>query len=195
MPSTANDHLAKLIHECVARADDGDPTPINGYGFSVATPTRPDDALIVKVHAGCYAPMTVGFANTANLETKPLNAANARFITTPIFTSALLAIANAWDATWCAAYPRDIIPLWSKPGPGQPHFRMAWITYLSPRFAPMVTPPRSAIVEYTPEGGLVMTATRDRFDVANPAHLAAAREIEAAMAPVNALPWPPEAAP
>jgi hypothetical protein len=137
----------------------------------------------------------VNFANTADLETKPLNAANARFITTSIFTSALLAMANAWDATWCAAYPSDIIPLWPKPGPGRPHFRMAWITYLSPRFAPMVTPPRSAIVEYTPEGGLVMTATRDRFDVTNPAHLAAAREIEAAMAPVNALPWPPDAAP
>jgi len=197
MPSTADDHLAKLIDEHVARADDGDPTPINGYGFSVATSTRSDDALIVKVQAGCYAdaPWLVHFANTASLETKPLNAVNARFITTPIFTSALLAMANAWDATWCAAYPWAVIPLWSKPGPGQPHFRMAWITYLSPRFAPLVTPPRSAIVDYTAEGGLVMTATADRFDVTNPAHLAAAREIEAAMAPVNALPWPPDATP
>ncbi len=40
-----------------------------------------------------------------------------------------------------------------------------------------------------------MTATRDRFDVDNPTHLAVAREIEAAMAPVNALPWPPDAEP
>ena len=32
-------------------------------------------------------------------------AANAAFITAPIFTSALLAIADAWDATCCAAYP------------------------------------------------------------------------------------------
>jgi len=135
----------------------------------------------------------VSLVNTVDIHTKRLNAVNAAFITTPIFTSALLAIARAWDATWCAAYPWDIIPLWPKSGPGQPHFRMAWITYLSPRFAPMVTPPRSAIVDRTAEGGLVMTATEDRFDVANPAHLAVARDIDAAIAPINALPWPPDA--
>jgi hypothetical protein len=56
-------------------------------------------------------------------------------------------------------------------------------------------PPRSAIVEHTPQGGIVMIATKDRFDVTNPDHLAAAREIEAAIAPVNALPWPPDATP
>jgi len=72
---------------------------------------------------------------------------------------------------------------------------MAWMTYLSPRFAPMVTPLRSAIVDRTPRGGIVMTATEERFDFTNPAHLAAAREIEAALAPVNALPWPPDAQP
>lgn len=62
--------------------------------LSVAIPTRLDDALIVRVHAGCYAPVKVGFANTADLETKPLNAVDARFITT--LTSALLAMADVW---------------------------------------------------------------------------------------------------
>jgi hypothetical protein len=40
-----------------------------------------------------------------------------------------------------------------------------------------------------------MIATKDRFDVGNELHLAAARRIEAALAPVNALPWPPDATP
>ena len=35
-----------------------------------------------------------------------------------------------------------------------------------------------------------MTATTETFDVDNPAHLAAARDMAAAMAPLNALPWP-----
>jgi immunity protein 52 of polymorphic toxin system len=194
MPSTADDELTRLIAECVVRADDGDPVPIYGYRFSAAARPSSDTSLLVSVHAGCYAPM-MSLVNTVDIKTKPLNAANAAFITTPIFTSALLAMARAWDATWCAAYPWDIIPLWPKPGPGQPHFRMAWITYLSPCFAPLVTPPRSAIIDHTVEGGLVMTATRDRFDVGNPTHLAVAREIDAAMAPVSALPWPSDVTP
>lgn len=108
----------------------------------------------------------------------------------------MVTIAEAWDATWCAAYPRDLINLWPDPVVvGRPTFKMAWISYLSPRFAPLVTPPASAIVDHTAQGGIVMTATEDRFDVTNPAHLAAAREIEAAIAPVNALPWPPDATP
>jgi hypothetical protein len=194
MPTTAGNELARLIAERVARADDGDPTPINGYYFAGSTRASSDTSLLIDVHAGCYAP-SVSLANTVGLETKPLNAANAAFITTPIFTSAILAIVRAWDATWCAAYPWEIIPLWPKPGPGQPHFKMAWITYLSPRFGPLVTPPHLAIVDHTAEGGLMMTATEDRFDIANPGHLAVARDIEAALSPINALPWPPDAAP
>jgi hypothetical protein len=190
-----DDELAQRIAETVACADDGDPEPIYGYYFGAGTRTRSKTSLTINVHAGCYAPNMVSLVNTAELLTTPLNEENAAFVTLPVFKAAVLSIAAAWDATWCAAYPWDIIPLWPKPGPGQPHFRMAWITYLSPRFAPMVTPPGSAIVEYTPQGGIVMTATKDRFDVNNPAHLTVAREIEAALAPINALPWPPDAVP
>jgi hypothetical protein len=194
MPSPTGDELTRLIAECVARADDGDPTPINGYSFGAATRTGTSTSLLTEVHGGCYAPNVPYLANTADLRTKPLNEENAALITLPIFKPALLAIAAAWEATWCAAYPWDIIPLWpDRIATGQPRFNMAWITYLSPRFAPIVMPPRAAIVEHTPQGGIVMTATKDRLDVTNPAHLAVAREIDAALAPVNALPWPPDA--
>jgi hypothetical protein len=67
---------------------------------------------------------------------------------------------------------------------------LEWVTYLAPRFAPLVTPPASAIVEYLPDGGLLMIATEERFSIDNPAHIAVARDIEAALAPVKALPWP-----
>jgi hypothetical protein len=40
-----------------------------------------------------------------------------------------------------------------------------------------------------------MAATNETFITANPQHLAVARDIEAALAPVNALPWPLDAAP
>ena len=35
-----------------------------------------------------------------------------------------------------------------------------------------------------------MTATKETFDVDNPAHLEAAQDMAAAMASLNALPWP-----
>jgi hypothetical protein len=130
-----------------------------------------------------------------DLETEPLDDENKAFINFPVVKAALLALALNWDATWCSAYPSDVMQFWPKPGRGQPMFRLAWISYLSPRFAPMVTPPPSAIVERTEAGGLVMSATAERFETANPAHLAAARDIFAALAPVNALPWPPDAEP
>jgi hypothetical protein len=196
MPSGPDDQLTRLIAECIARAEDGDPTPISGYHFGAGTRVGSETSLTINIDAGSYAPNVLYLANTAELTTKPLNEGNAVLITLPIFKSALLAIAAAWDATWCAAYPADIIPLWpDRVAAGQPRFNMAWITYLSPRFAPMVTPPHAAIVEHTPQGGLVMAATKDRLDVTNPAHLAAAREIDAALAPVNALPWPPDTEP
>ncbi len=67
--------------------------------------------------------------------------------------------------------------------------------YLSPRFAPLVTPPRSAIVEHTAQGGLLMAATDGTFAVDKPAHLAVANDMLASLAPFEALPWPPDAQP
>jgi Immunity protein 52 len=58
--------------------------------------------------------------------------------------------------------------------------------------APLITPPAAAIVERQPDGGLLMAATDEPFDTSNPAHLAVANDILAAVAPLNALPWPPE---
>jgi hypothetical protein len=189
LPAGPGDELTRLIADCVAKADDGDPTPIYSYGFGANAESHPKAIISLHIDAGSYVPNPQYFANTAELRTQPLNEHNAALVTYPIFKAALIAIAEAWDATWCGAYPSDIIPLWPDLiAAGRPAFEMAWITYLSPRFAPMVTPPRSAIVEHTLQGGIIMTATEERFDVTNPAHLAAAREIEAALAPGQRAP-------
>ncbi len=74
------------------------------------------------------------------------------------------------------------------------NLRLAWMSYVSPRFAPLIAPP-SAIVERTAQGGLLMAATEETFRVDNPAHLAAAGDILKALAPFEALPWPPDGKP
>ena len=60
---------------------------------------------------------------------------------------------------------------------------MAW------RASLVTPPPAQVIVGRLANGGLLMSATTQTFDVENPAHMAAAREIAAAIAPLNALPW------
>lgn len=59
---------------------------------------------------------------------------------------------------------------------------------LKPHPALVTPPPAPVIVERLANGGLLMSATTQTFDVENPAHMAAAREIAAAIAPLNALP-------
>ena len=96
--------------------------------------------------------------------------------------------------TWCAAYPADLRNFWPPAGSGHP-FNLAWMTYVSPRFAPLIRPSQGIETQVVAGGGTLMVATRERFEVSNPDHMAAARAIDEAIAPLNALPWPPESAP
>jgi hypothetical protein len=49
------------------------------------------------------------------------------------------------------------------------------------------------ISEKTSNGGILMSAVADRFEITNPAHMAAAQAIQDSLAAFNALPWPPDA--
>ena len=70
------------------------------------------------------------------------------------------------------------------------HLRIAWMSTVVLRFAPLITPPPSAVAEHTAQGGLLMSAPRETFRVDNPAHLAAAHDILNALAPFEVLPRP-----
>jgi hypothetical protein len=193
--SLNHETLAALISKGVSREDDGTAFAENGYWFGAFNDTRKNPrAIEISVHAGCGTSGDYSI-NRVTLKTMPLNEENASFINLRVLKPATLAIVSAWDATWCAAYPWSLLDLRTKRDPPRPWFSLAWMTYISPRFAPMITPPRSALSERLPNGGLLMIATEERFETENPAHLAVARNIEAALAPVNALPWPPDEAP
>ncbi len=110
----------------------------------------------------------------------------------PISKASVLALAESFDASWCSACPGALREFWRAV---PPYYRLGWISYVGSQFAHLITPPSSAIVEHRPNGGLLMAATDETFSVSNPAHLAVARDILAAIAPLNALPWPPDAQP
>lgn len=148
---------------------------------------------VCRVH-GCRQPGPF-YINTATLRSKPLCDENASLLTFGVLKPALQVLVSQWQPTWCRLAPMGLISLETQrlQQSRRPFFGMAWVSYLSPRFAPMVTPAASAITEHLPDGGLLTTATKERFDVDNPNHVAAARAIAASLEPVNALPWPPDA--
>lgn len=182
--------LARMIAAGVSRADNGDPTPVEGYTVWARNEPVPTPRWVgLTVRAGSTLRIRAK-VNVVDLLTAPLSAANVTLITAPVMQDIVLTLASIWDATWCSAEPCLILDRRPERRPKKPWFSQAWITFLSARFAPLVTPPRSVISEHTPRGDLLMTATEERFDLDDPDHMAAALEIEDALAPVNALSWP-----
>lgn len=178
--------LAERIAAAVARDDYGEPDPHLGYGFSVLSSLETTPRSVnLRVFGGSWAKGSF-YSNVATIETGWRVEPDAAIVTYRIFRAALLASAECFDVTFGSAYPSDLGNLW----PTSLKFHFGWINYISPRFAPLVMPPKSAIMEYRPNGGLLMAATDETFVTANPQHLAVARDIEAALAPLNALPWP-----
>jgi hypothetical protein len=182
--------MTEVVERHVSRTDDGEPEPIYGYTAAVVnTLESTPRSFAIYAHAGAWHDGHF-YINSVDIETSRREVPDPAIVTYTIFRSALLVLAETFDVTWCSAYPRDIMLLWK-----DEIFRLGWMSYVSPRFAPLITPPKSAIVEYRPNGALFMAATDETFVTSNPEHLAVAREIRAAIAPLNDLPWPPDAEP
>jgi len=183
--------LAAAIAANVVRGDAGDPTPIYGYRANVLNSMKNDpSSLALRVNAGAW--VTSGhFCNSAMIKTGDNVVPDPAIIAYPAFKAALLALVESFDATYCSAYPQQIMDFWD---PAR-HLRIGWMSYVAPRFAPLITPPPAAIHERTAKGGLLLSATQDTFRVDNFAHLAVAQDIIKALAPFEALPWPPDAMP
>jgi hypothetical protein len=71
--------------------------------------------------------------------------------------------------------------------PGMPrfrysHFHIPWIAYLSPALSTgFVVPQADMRAQHAPGGGLLLLATEERFDPANPEHLRRAQILAEAM--------------
>lgn len=70
---------------------------------------------------------------------------------------------------------------------GAAHLTPAWLSYVAPRFVPLIFPPSTATVELRPDGGLLMASTTDTLDVGNPEHVQAAFDIAAACRALRAF--------
>lgn len=158
------------------------------FAHNTAIKTRGPRNFEIHMTAGGFSPW---LSNMIGIGTDYGIVPDPDVVTYKIFRGALLALAETFEATIGSAYPTSLIDLWPKENRrGQLTLKLAWISYVGPRFAHLIAPPASAIVERRPDGGLLMAATDETFVASNPRHMAVAGEIEAAVAPFNALPYP-----
>jgi hypothetical protein len=182
--------LAEEIASGVSRDDLGESEPIGGYYFSALNNKKGDPGprgLMLLVHGGSLGQNFVGVDTDFGVTPDP------DIVTYPIFKAVTLAIGETFDPVWAYAFPSSLNDLLVEVPRGRgPMLGLSWMTYISPRLSRLVTPPLSAIIERRRDGGLLMAATEETFSTSNPAHLAVANDILAAVAPINALGWPPE---
>ena len=170
--------------------DGPDPHPDCGYVLmSQADRTAPGSLVSLSGSAGARPEgkpglSVVPFTNRMSFKVGP--EPDPSLTTYAFWRAALLLLAETWEATWVEAAPDDMSEHWGT----NRAFRATWMCTVSPRFAPLVTPPFGIIAEHRPDGGLFMAATDEMFRTADPRHLAAARAIETALQPLNRLDYP-----
>ncbi len=180
------DRYAEEIAAGLSRSDWGEPTPVYGYWFAAVTRDVPRDRyFVVSCNAGQTVPESFPNAVTLTTSSSKLGP-DPNVVSYRVFRPALLAIVDAWEPVRVGAYSQQLIQL----NENASYFPAAWIQYLNPWLAQKITPPSTVLSEHLPNGGLLMSATTETFDVDNPAHLAAAQDMATAMAPLNELPWP-----
>jgi Immunity protein 52 len=184
---TVRDRYAEEVKEGVSRDGRREPEPESGYWCGGHTRDLPPSRTF-RLNFCAGASIKAIFPNHVMFETSTFRGArpDPDVVTHRIFRSAMLAIVDAWQPVKAGAYSQALIELRSS----GTYFPKPWIQYLCPWLARQIAPPPSALVERLPDGGLLMSAATETFDVDNPKHMAVAGDIAAAMAPLDLLPWP-----
>ncbi len=181
------DRYAEEIAAGITRDDWREPVPGDGYRFGARSRDTPKDR---SFYVTCMGGSIIkrSFTNSVTLATDSVTGSrpDAGVVSYRVFRPALLAIVDAWEPVRARATCHPLIQLYK----GDSLFPPVWIQYLCPWLAQKITPPSTVLSENLPNGGLLMSATTETFDVDNPAHLAAAQDMATAMAPLDRLPWP-----
>ena len=180
--------IAEIVKAGVYMDDFNEPCP--EYGHTVIAT------------AGARGPRRVAFTATTTRQDFALSFGEHDLVSDlsitkySLFRAALLAISAAWDAQWAYAHAcrNDVVMVPIDFGSGVPAFRVdsapqvpldpsfpesifhvPWIVYLSAQRAAGLKLAPEVLTEHTSGGGLLMSATKDRLDPTNPAHVRPAR--------------------
>jgi immunity protein 52 of polymorphic toxin system len=173
--AAARTHFAAIVENNVRRDSYDRPDPKSGYGvIGVTENAKKSRVAKLTVDAGAAFP-----GSTVMLEIGDQWAATTdpTIVNYPLFRRALIAITTIWQPAWsyACAFRMDY---WKAPiGPGAPvirynPFHITWIGYLSSKVATgLVVPSADIRTEHAPGGGILLSATEERFDPMNADHL------------------------
>ena len=172
--------LAAAIEAGKVTWEDETPWPDAGYRFTILDKWRPGTApsLELSLSDGWLEPQF--WRNVATISSLFPKGLDPSVMSYEVIRAAMLTACEIFDADSCRAYTTPLTEF-DKPGA----CKIGWMTYIGREPAPLITPPPHVIVEDRPNGGLFMAATREMFDVEDPAHMAAAHDIFAAIRPYN----------
>ena len=103
-----------------------------------------------------------------------------------VVRGALLMTASAWDCEWAAAAGGNYEDM-SLPQKKMLRYESGWMVYVGAELAPRLHEPEDIAIENLGDGGALLVAiTNAIFDRHNALHIAAARRLQAALAPLNA---------
>jgi hypothetical protein len=176
--------MTDVVDKWAIMVDDfGQPEPKDGYSILACNLfASPSQVVSLGVRGGGLMRWT-GAMRKATFDTNMTHEADPTIVSYPVFKSVLMAIISCWDVEFAQVYSHDLVELWE---PILPLFNLSWMVYLSAPLAQKITLPADVLVERLADGGLIMIAAEETFDVANSKHLARARSILNALEPLNA---------
>jgi hypothetical protein len=179
------DNFAEFVRRQMSRDDFG-LSPLEGYSFGAITRDQSQSAYYsLSVNAGSHLLIPELNQNSVGFKMNLFEGREPIPVSFSIFKSVLLAIIQTWAPDDCVVIPEGLL---DRIDLGR-HFKDSWMQYLAKPFADLVTPPENILSERFADGGLLMTATTESFDVDNPAHVAAAHAIATATAGLEDLPY------
>ncbi|HTW36573.1 MAG TPA: Imm52 family immunity protein [Rhizomicrobium sp.] len=182
--SEVRGRMTEIVEDGVRRGDYREPEPAGGYSVIAFNGIGASAQKVsFNAHGGGIVDPRAGRRN-AEFKTGGAYPPDPTITSYPIFKAVLETIVSAWDVGYAQAYSTDLRKFWNKP---QKFFLdLAWMTYLSPTLAAQFTPPAGVPVERMDNGGLLLIATEETFDVSNVGHMAAAESITDELALINA---------
>ena len=174
--------MTALVEQGVAHDDDGDPAPVYGYSLSGVTDfTDPNEDISIDFR-GAQQSRTLTYGSVVFSTRDP---ATKNY---PLMHAILLAFIEIWKPDIGFADAGALVPFRREP---RRTLDVAWMTYLPPSFARRAKSLGSVTTELVEGGGLLLIATQEAFDAANPAHLAGAYALRDVVAPLNTSLPPP----
>lgn len=126
--------------------------------------------------------------NYVGMDTDLRGVTDPRFVTYDVMRTNVLAAAAAFSPEWCGVAPSRLSDYLDDEVYNRPCIRLAWMLWLCPAYAALVTPPSSGsklIVEPMTDGSLFMATGRKTFDLNDPTDIARARAIHRQVDHIN----------